>query len=87
MAIRCPECNCPRCPTVRTEERRISFRGRLRILQRRYRKCEHCDNGFWSREFIEDKKNIGEHSPVNPLFTRDFIENQADNPYIQGSET
>lgn len=65
----------------------MSYRGRVRIIQRRWRRCEHCEHTFWTREFIEDKENTGEPSPVNPLFTRDFINEPVDNPYIQGSET
>lgn len=89
MAIRCPNCNCPRCKVGPSQEKRLRYRGIVRILQRRWRTCEHCGTGFWTREFVEDKDNgNNEKTVVNPLFHSDFVqESAAENPYIQGSET
>jgi hypothetical protein len=63
----------------------------VRVIQRRWRKCRHCEHGFYTREFVEDKENNtsnAEPTNINPLFTREFLPAPiVSNPYIQGSES
>lgn len=62
------------------------YRGKRRKMQRRWRVCQNpnCGRGFWSREFVEDDDSThtnGSPSPVNPLYTRDFVKDP--NPFLE----
>lgn len=81
MAVRCPFCHCPHCPASTTEERTITYRGKQRTYQRRWRICRHCQRGHWTREFTEDKE-AGEPSKLNPLY-HDDPKPAGDNPYLK----
>jgi len=79
MAVRCKFCHCPHCPAGPTEERTITYRGRKRTFQRRWRRCRNCGRGFWTREFNEDDE-AGEPSKLNPLYHDDPRADRRDPP-------
>jgi hypothetical protein len=93
MAVRCPNCNCPHCPAKGPSiEKRIVYRGKRRIFQRRRRECVHCGHSFYTREFHEDKEP-GPTSPMNPFFNRpdnDFEDKKPPqdppNPFLKGTD-
>lgn len=89
MAVRCPKCNCPHCPAKGPSlEKRIVYRGKRRIFQRRRRECVHCHHTFYTREFHEDKES-GPNSNINPFFSDPDPPDSDDdppNPFLRGTD-
>ncbi len=74
MAVRCSRCHCGHCPARGPSiEKIIVYRGEEVLFQRRRRICRRCGHVFYTREFAEHKEH-GQPTPVNPFFTRDFLE-------------
>jgi transcriptional regulator NrdR family protein len=51
----CSQCNCKRTRVLRTEERRVRWRGKEFIRIRRTRLCLHCGFQWYSLEMEEDE--------------------------------